>query len=119
MKFRFTIGKKIASGFGILIILTLIVFTTTYIILEQSRTTNNRISSVNTPSVKALQELKYDMLESKLFLESWMRIEKAHADKDRLLKFRNKEYPKIKSELTALSSYWPEDQRDSLSKLFD
>lgn len=119
MNFRFTIGKKIASGFGILIILTLIVFTTTYIILEQSRTTNNRISSVNTPSVKALQELKYDMLESKLFLESWMRIEKAHADKDRLLKFRNKEYPKIKSELTALSSYWPEDQRDSLSKLFD
>ena len=119
MKFRFTIGKKIASGFGILIILTLIVFTTTYIILEQSRTTNNRISSVNTPSVKALQELKYDMLESKLFLESWMRIEKAHADKDRLLKFRNKEYPKIKSELTALSSYWPEDQRDSFSKLFD
>ena len=119
MKFRFTIGKKIASGFGILIILTLIVFTTTYIILEQSRTTNNRISSVNTPSVKALQELKYDMLESKLFLESWMRIEKAHADKDRLLKFRNKEYPKIKSKLTALSSYWPEDQRDSLSKLFD
>ena len=119
MNFRFTIGKKIASGFGILIILTLIVFTTTYIILEQSRTTNNRISSVNTPSVKALQELKYDMLESKLFLESWMRIEKAHADKDRLLKFRNKEYPKIKSKLTALSSYWPEDQRDSLSKLFD
>ncbi|MFT7084517.1 MAG: serine phosphatase RsbU (regulator of sigma subunit)/HAMP domain-containing protein [Vicingaceae bacterium] len=119
MNFRFTIGKKIASGFGILIILTLIVFITTYITLEQSRTTNDRISSVNTPSVKALQELKFDILESKLFLESWMRIEKAHADKDKLLKFRNKEYPQIKSELTALSSYWPPDQRDSLNTLFE
>ena len=119
MNFRFTIGKKIASGFGILIILTLVVFITTYITLEQSRTTNDRISSINTPSVKALQELKFDILESKLFLESWMRIEKAHADKDKLLKFRNKEYPQIKSELTALSSYWPGDQRDSLNKLFD
>ena len=119
MNFRFTIGKKIASGFGILIILTLIVFITTYIILEQSRTTNDIISSVNTPSVKALQELKFNILESKLFLESWMRIEKSHADKDKLLKFRNKEYPKVKSELTALSSYWPSDQRDSLNTLFE
>ncbi|MDA9312093.1 SpoIIE family protein phosphatase [Vicingaceae bacterium] len=119
MNFRFTIGKKIASGFGILIILTLIVFITTYITLEQSRTTNDRISNVNTPSVKALQELKFDILESKLFLESWMRIEKAHADKDKLLKFRNKQYPKVKVELTRLSSYWPSEQRDSLSKLFE
>mgnify|MGYP006132841785 FL=1 len=119
MNVRFTIGKKIALGFGILIILTLVVFITTYITLEQSRTTNDRISSVNTPSVKALQELKFDILESKLSLESWIRIQKSHADKDKLLKFRNKEYPKVKSELSRLSSYWPADQRDSLSQLFE
>jgi CHASE3 domain sensor protein len=59
MNFRFTIGKKIASGFGILIILTMIVFITTYDTLERSRTTSDRISSVNTPSVKALQELNF------------------------------------------------------------
>ena len=78
MNFRFTIGKKIASGFGILIILTMVVFITTYFTLEDSRTNNDRISSVNTPSVKALQELKFSILETKVFLETWLKENKAH-----------------------------------------
>lgn len=119
MSFKFTIGKKIGSGFGILIILTLVVFITTYIILEQSRTTNDRISSVNTPSVKVLQDLRFDIVETKLLLLSWLDIVKPHADKDKLLKFRNKVYPEIHSELEALSSYWPEDQRAELNELFE
>jgi len=47
MKFRFTIGKKIGTGFGILILLTLIVFTFTFVILEKSRTINDKLSRVN------------------------------------------------------------------------
>ena len=118
MNFRFTIGKKIATGFGILIILTLVVFITTYITLEESRTTNDRISSVNTPSVKALQELKFSILETKVFLETWLKEQKAHADKDNLIKFRKVEYPKLKKELSKLSVNWDENLRDSLQILF-
>ena len=118
MNFRFTIGKKIASGFGILIVLTMIVFITTYDTLERSRTTNDRISSVNTPSVKALQELKFSILETKVFLETWLKENKAHQDKDNLIKFRNEDYPKLKYELTQLGVYWEQIQQDTLQALF-
>lgn len=118
MNFRFTIGKKIGSGFGILIILTLVVFITTYITLQESRTTSDRISSVNTPSVKVLQELKFDILETKVFLDQWINIEKPHAIKDQLIYFRDQEYPKVKKELTNLSKYWPSEQRDTLTTTF-
>jgi serine phosphatase RsbU (regulator of sigma subunit)/HAMP domain-containing protein len=118
MNFRFTIGKKIGSGFGILIILTLIVFITTYVTLEASRTTSDRISSVNTPSVKALQELKFSILETKVFLETWLKEQKAHADKDNLLKFRKEAYPKLKDELAGLSVNWDDSQKDTLESLF-
>ncbi|MFT5665861.1 MAG: serine phosphatase RsbU (regulator of sigma subunit) [Vicingaceae bacterium] len=118
MNFRFTIGKKIASGFGILIILTMIVFITTYDTLERSRTTSDRISSVNTPSVKALQELKFSILETKVFLETWLKENKAHQDKDNLIKFRKEDYPKLKYELTQLGVYWGQVQQDTLQALF-
>lgn len=119
MKFRFTIGKKIGIGFGILIVLTLIVFITTYITLQDSQKINDRISSVNTPSVKALQELKFSILETKLLLISWLNEQKPHEDKARLIEYREKEYPEIKFELTKLSSKWKDNQQDSLKTLFN
>lgn len=119
MKFRFTIGKKIATGFGILILLTLIVFTTTYVTLQESRKTNDKISNVNTPSVKALQELKFSILETRVFLETWLKENKPHPDKEKLIKFRKVEYPELKFELTKLSSNWTDDQQDALKGLFD
>lgn len=119
MKFRYTIGKKIGSGFGILILLTLIVFVWTFVILQSSRSINDEISSVNTPSVKVLQELKFSILETKLFLETWLKEPKEHEDKERLLTFRTKEYPIVKKRLNELSLHWIEGQRDTLLELFD
>lgn len=118
MKFRFTIGKKIATGFGILILLTLIVFTTTYITLQDSRKISDRISNVNTPSVKALQELKFSILETRVFLETWLKEIKDHVDKQKLIKFRKIEYPELKFDLTKLSANWTDEQQEKLKILF-
>lgn len=119
MKFRFTIGKKIGTGFGILIFLTLIVFVFTFYTLQRSNQINDEISKVNNPTVKELQELKFSILETKLFLETWIKNPKAHEDKERLISFREKDYPKIKARLEQLSKYWKPAQRDSLSSLFE
>lgn len=119
MNFRFTIGKKISTGFGILILLTLIVFITTYITIQKSRDINNKISTVNTPSVKKLQELKFSILETRIFLETWLKEQKAHEDKEKLIDFREEEYPTVKSDLEQLSLSWPSHLQDSLSKLFE
>ncbi|MEX2379870.1 MAG: SpoIIE family protein phosphatase [Vicingaceae bacterium] len=119
MKVRFTIGKKIGTGFGVLILLTLIVFVTTYITLQESRKINDRISTVNQPSIKSLQELKTSILETKLYLLSWLKQRKAHEDKQKLLEFQETEYHKAKAELNRLAEKWPQSQRDSLKHLFE
>ncbi|MBL1144860.1 MAG: SpoIIE family protein phosphatase [Bacteroidetes bacterium] len=119
MRFRLTIGRKIGIGFGILIFLTLIVFVTTYDTLQESRGINDRIASVNTPSVKSLQELKFSVLETKLFLETWIKEQKAHEDKERLLEFRKDVYPVLKAELSELSKAWESHEQDSLLHLFE
>lgn len=118
MKFRFTIGKKIGTGFGVLILLTLIVFVTTYITLQESREINDRISSVNQPSTKLLQELKTSVLETRLFLITWLKERKEHEDKVKLVQYQNEIYPETKKELEQLSKSWTVDQQDSLNKLF-
>ncbi|MAC96367.1 MAG: hypothetical protein CMC96_12805 [Flavobacteriales bacterium] len=118
MKFRFTIGKKIGTGFGVLILLTLIVFVTTYITLQESREINDRISSVNQPSTKLLQELKTSVLETRLFLITWLKERKEHEDKVKLVQYQNEIYPETKKELEHLSKSWTVDQQDSLNKLF-
>lgn len=118
MKFVFTIGRKIGLGFGIFIMLTLIVFSTTYVTVQESRRINDEINSVNTPSVKKLQELKFDILETRLFLEIWMKERKEHEAKEKLIEFREIEYPQIKSKLEVFSEKWNGGQADSLKVLF-
>ena len=66
MKFRFTIGRKIGTGFGILIFLTLIVFILTQDNLIRARRINNQINELYNPSVAQLQELKLLVVESKM-----------------------------------------------------
>lgn len=119
MGFRFTIGRKIGTGFGILIFLTLIVFIATYITIQDSRNINDRISTVNTPSVKALQELNFSLLETKLFMLSWLKEQRDHQDKETLINYRKEEYPKIKSELEELSQDWTTSQKDTLLLMFE
>jgi len=118
MHIRFTIGKKIGTGFGILIFLTMIVFVTTYFTLQESKRINDEINSVNTPSVKLLQELKFNILESRLFLETWLKEFKEHEDKQRLMDFRREEFPQIKERIENISENWDQSQQDTLVRLF-
>jgi len=119
MKIRFTIGKKIGTGFGVLIVLTMIVFVTTYFTVIESQRINDEINRVNTPSVKALQDLKFSILESRLFLETWVKELKEHEDKERLINFRREEYPVLKKQIKDLSLNWPENHQDSLENLYE
>lgn len=119
MSRRFTIGKKIGLGFGILILLTLVVFVWTYLTLQQSRKINDEISSVNTPSVKALQEFKFSVLETKLFVINWIKVPTSKTeDKQSLIDYREKVYPKQRDEIQAISKNWTPELQDSLDALF-
>lgn len=119
MAFRFTIGKKIGTGFGILILLTLIVFTITYFTLQDSRNINNRITNVHTPSVKALQELKLSILQTQILSEKWVKIPTKDPVKIQLKQYWKDGYLNEKEGLRDISQDWENQlQKDALNKLF-
>lgn len=106
MKFRFTIGKKLGTGFGVLILLTLLVFVITQGTLDTSRAINERNIEVNTPSIDKLQELKILVLTSKMLISNWVNIEKEHQDKERLLELTESDYPALAKDLDTLAKAW-------------
>lgn len=118
MAFRFTIGKKIGTGFGILIILTLAVFITTYFTLQSSRNINDRITNVNTPSVKALQELKISIFQTQLLSERWIKIPNPRNEgKIQLKRYWAKQFPKDTIQLKKIAQEWNPVQQKILDSL--
>ena len=119
MTFRFTIGRKIATGFGTLIFLTFVAFGLTMITLNESRKVNDKITLLYTPSVSALQDLNILAVRSKMLTSNWVNIQQAnHEDKERLKKLIKEEYPDLKSRINNLAKDWNKDDKESVSAIF-
>ena len=86
MAFRLTIGKKIGTGFGVLLFFIVIVFYTTYQTLNDSIEQNDEITNVNNPSVASLEELKLLTVRSKMLIFNWIYFQSHadHPDKEKL-----------------------------------
>ncbi len=119
MAFRFTIGRKIATGFGTLIFLTFMAFGLTMITLTESRKINSQITNLYTPSVSALQELNILVVRSKMLTANWVSIQQVnHEDKDRLKKLIKEEYPDLKKRVNNLAKDWNKDDKESIATIF-
>src|ERR1035437_832503 len=119
MAFRFTVGRKIGSGFGILIFLTFVAFGATLITLNDSRQINDRITNLYTPSVSALQELNIIVVRSKMLISNWINIQIESEDKDKLKKLIKDEYPDLKKRVNDLAKGWNKDDKESISSIFN
>lgn len=119
MKFRFTIGRRIGLGFGILICLTIAAFVLTQVTLNKSRRINDEITNVITPSVEALEELNLKIVRSKMFITSWAYIQSPdNIDKQKLRKLTNQEYPALKGRIQELSSHWSTEEQQTIAAIF-
>lgn len=120
MNFRFTIGKKIGAGFGILILLTIIVFTLTTVTLNKSRQINDAINHIYNPSVKELKELNLMIIRSKLLIYNWVFIQSGqdNFEKQQLIKLIETEFPQQKEKLHSLAENWTDGDRLKLDTLF-
>jgi len=118
--FRFTIGRKIGIGFGILITLTLLNFIATYFTLHQSKKINDEITQVNTPSVNALEDLNLLILRSRMYVSNWVFIQsdENNLDKKRLSTLIRQEYPEVKARIQALSVNWEKKEKQSVDSIF-
>jgi CHASE3 domain sensor protein len=59
MAFKFTIGRKIGTGFGVLLVLTLIAFIFTIVTITKSKQQTDSVVSQVTPSVSALKRIQF------------------------------------------------------------
>ena len=71
MAFKFTIGRKIGTGFGILLLLTLIAFIFTIVTITRSKQQTDSVVGQVTPSVSALKEYNFILQKSQTLISKW------------------------------------------------
>jgi len=119
MKFRFTIGKKIALGFGVIVFLTIVSFFFTNITLNGSREKTRQVTEIYNPSVTALKELDNQLNLSRLGITEWVYIQKSDIpEKQALTKLITEDYPKLKGRIKELSIKWNSDEQENTQAIF-
>jgi len=116
MAFRFTIGKKIGTGFGVLLFFIVIVFYTTYTTLTKSTNINDEITNVNNPSVASLEELKLLTVRSKMLIFNWVYIQSQsdHPDKQKLDRLIARDYPFLIKKIKKLAVSWDKEDQNRI-----
>lgn len=120
MKLRFTIGGKIITGFGVLLLMTLFIFALTKKTLDSSREITDKITQVHSPSVDALQELKIHIERSRRLINNWVNIQTGAdaLDKQKLNHLSDIELPYSIKEIEKLSKKWTIEEKEFKSDLF-
>lgn len=118
MKFRFTIGRKIGLGFGVLIFLTLVAFILTIFTLKEAKDKNDKITQIYSPSVSALEELNLLVVRSKMLISNWVNTPKDSEDKAKLKNLIFDEYPSLKERVNKLAVHWSQDEKNSIASIF-
>ncbi len=121
MAFRFTIGKKIGTGFGVLLFFIVIVFWTTYKVLSDSTNINDEITNVNNPSAASLEELKLLTVKSKMLIFNWVYIQSQSDDPDKkkLKRLIEREYPFLENKVKSFAVHWEEKDQEKVSLVFE
>ena len=121
MAFRFTIGKKIGTGFGILLFCVVVVFYTTYQTLNNSIDINEEITTVNNPTVASLEELKLLTVRSKMLIFNWIyeQSQADHPDKQKLNRITSRDYPFLEKKIKDLAIHWSEKDQKKIKAVFN
>jgi serine phosphatase RsbU (regulator of sigma subunit)/HAMP domain-containing protein len=118
MSFRFSIGKKIGTGFGVLIVFIIVVFGATYLAVssgistfKENDKTTTKLIDVLTPSKEEVTKLRILINESKLLAIQWVDHQGRNdtPDKIRLENLMNQNIPRTVDEIEGLSDSWNND----------
>lgn len=110
MKFRFTIGRKLYTGFGIIILCMMVVFLLTNETLTKSRKINDRINEVYIPSVQQLEKLRYEIIRTRMLITNWAFVQSREdtQEKRTLVKITQEDLPEVIDGINRLSLEWNE-----------
>ncbi|MFO0321419.1 MAG: SpoIIE family protein phosphatase [Bacteroidota bacterium] len=121
MAFRFTIGRKIGTGFGILLLLTLVAFLLTIVTITKSKKRTESVIGQVTPSVSILKEFNFLLQKSQTLISKWKFNQSADDDPSKLelRNLINKDYPAIKVHLNELSANWTFEEKEKLKSILN
>lgn len=119
MAFKFTIGRRIGTGFGTLIVLTIIAFVLTIFTLKDSKAKTETMVETVAQSVAKLKEFHSVLQRSQTLISIWYYHKSVNDSREReeLRRIIAQHYPKIKSELNQLSKTWTKDELRSFSNI--
>jgi methyl-accepting chemotaxis protein len=105
---RLKIAAKIGLGFGIITVAVIINAWITSNALERSRTINEKITNVYTPSQEYLADLYSRINDSRMLIKSWVFIDKISdtPDKVKLAQLHSRDYKEVMDTLKVLSAGW-------------
>lgn len=120
MKFRFTIGRKIVAGFGVMIVMFVIAFLIARNTVRQASDINHTINEVNRPSTKALETLKNYIIISHDLINRWAVVESREdvANKIELIELEDKTIPALMEQIDSLADFWEPDEQELLAEIF-
>jgi serine phosphatase RsbU (regulator of sigma subunit) len=119
MAFKFTIGRKIGTGFGALLLLTLIAFIFTIATVTKSKQQTDSVVGQVTPSVSALKEFNFVLQKSQTLISKWYFNQSPDTDpsKTELRNLISKDYPHIKAEIRTLSEDWTKEEKSKIKTI--
>lgn len=117
MNFRFSIGRKIFTGFGIFIFFIFLVLYFTNDALDKSRKINREINELHSPSLDNLQELKLKIVRSQFLITYWGIVQSRSDDirKQQLIRLTEEEWPQLNDTLQHFGDQWEKTKRTGYS----
>ena len=121
---RFTVGKKIGLGFGIVLILLLTVFGITYYVVHTAESTlsdsienNQKLLEIEQPTVNGLYNLKAHLTVSQSLILKWVRVPSRPDElwKKKLEKLIDSSIPRDTMRINELMDQWEEGSNDEQS----
>ena len=115
---RFSVGKKIAAGYVVVILIASISGFYGVITLRQSRQIDNKITEVYIPISNKMEQFDNLVSDSRTFINNWVYLPN-QSEKNELKVIQEETYPAIANELIALLDQWEGDDLDSVQILLD
>lgn len=110
MAFRFTIGRKIGTGFGTLIALTVVAFVLTLFTLTDSKSKTETVVGQVAPSVAALKEFNFLLQRSQTLISKWYYSKNVNdPGREELHKLITVDYPAKKAAIREFSKNWTDN----------
>lgn len=121
MAFRFTIGRKIGTGFGTLIALTIVAFGMTLVTLTESKTKTETVVDQVAPSVAELKEFNFMLQRSQTLISKWYYSKNVNdVGREELHKLITVDYPDKKYKIKELSKKgWSTEDLQAWSRIRD